>query len=119
MRERMASRSWSNCLLMCSVMAAPSGYAAIVTLELRPLRSGRGPDLVQRGVGRDRLRIDAHLDHRGLAAGHAALEGGAELRGVLDDLARGAEGPRVRREVRVLQLRAAHAPRVVLLLVHA
>src|SRR4051794_37348288 len=84
---------------------------------LFPRLSTGSADLLERGVRRDRLRIDLHVDHRRFSRSEAALEGRRELRGVLDDLAHRAEGPRERREVRIADLGTAHAAGIVLFLV--
>ena len=59
------------------------------------------------------------MDDRGLAGGERALEGRAEVRGLLDRLAMAAEGAGVGGEVGVLQLGAVDARRILALLVHA
>src|SRR6185503_6129401 len=118
MRERMASRSWSYCLEMCSVIGSLSAraYRDSMTATLPWLFPRRGsPDRIERRAGRDRLRVDAHLDHGGLARGETAIEGRAELGGLLHDLAHGAEGAGERGEVRIHEVRARHAPGIVLL----
>src|SRR5260221_4488941 len=92
----------------------PEGAPTVLALP-----RGRGTDRVERRIRRDRLRIGAQLDHRGLAGSDAALERGPELSRVLDDLAHRAEAARERGEVRVHDVGADHAPGIVLLLVHA
>src|SRR6185369_12201762 len=128
MLVRIASRSSSYCLLVCSVTGISPRIPIIypfcdsrVTASAGRSRGSttRRPEGVERRAGRDRLRVDAHLDHGGLLRSERALHRRAELRRVLDDLADRPERARERGEMRVLQVGADHAPRVVLLLVHA
>ena len=73
----------------------------------------------KRGGRSDRIRIDAQLDERGLARLRRALERRREILGALHGLAVAAEGARIGREVRVLELGAVHPPRIFAFLVHA
>ena len=75
--------------------------------------------LAQLDARADPLRIDRKLEHRRLPGGERALERGLEVLRPLDPLAVRAVGARERREVRVLEVRADHAPRELPLLVHA
>src|SRR5258706_6612674 len=72
-----------------------------------------------RRARRDRLRIDAQLDHRGLAGRAGPLERGRELRRLFDRLAMTAERARIRGEIRIAQPRARDASRGRPLLMHA
>ena len=92
---------------MIAFQASVTGHAA-----------HRLADLAQRRARRDRLRVDAQLDHRGPAGRDGALERGRELLRPLDHLAVAAEGLRVAREVRVDEVGAEGAAGVVPLLVH-
>src|SRR5687767_2324373 len=68
---------------------------------------------------RERVLVDQHVDHCGLAARERALERTFELAGTRDLLAVGAEDARKRAEVRVLVVDREEAPAVVLVLERA
>src|SRR5258706_16098013 len=116
---KLKSFSMCSCMLHQSRENSQTGYLRLSADSKLFVRQTRRPYRIECCIGSNRLRVDAHLDHSGLAGGEAAIEGGAELRGLLDDLAHRAEGSRERGELRVLDIGRDHAPRIVLLLVHA
>ena len=85
------------------------------TLRGASLRAQR----VERCVGRERLRIELEVQQRGLAAAARALEGRREFLGPQHRLAVRAVGARQRREIRIDEVGARDARRIVALLVHA
>src|SRR5215472_15779185 len=80
---------------------------------------GSGTNLAEALADRQRLGVDPDLEQGRLAGAERPFEGGAELLGLLDQLAMGAIGAGQRGKIGVDELGPQNALRIIALLMHA